>query len=141
MPTVQFDPDGFVILVIPSKVNSHSLFLASSVFHAMFGANAPFKEGNSLRNRDAGSLPIEIKLGDDDPKALAILLRLVHFQLNLVPRTLSGDQLYQLVIICDKYDLRQILGWPCLDQWIPMGTQVGGEIAGDQWLFVAYVFG
>jgi len=84
---IQFDPDGDVILVIPSEalertarfqVNSHSLCIASSVFRAMLGASARFKEGNALRNRDAGSPPIEITLGDDNPKALAVLLRIVH---------------------------------------------------------------
>ncbi|RPB26216.1 hypothetical protein L211DRAFT_781865, partial [Terfezia boudieri ATCC MYA-4762] len=149
VPTVQFDPDGDVFLVIPSEgtahtvrfqVNSHSLCLASSVFHAMFGANATFKEGNALRNRDAGSPPIEIKLGDDDPKALAILLRIIHLQFNWVPKTLKYDQLYKVAIVCDKYDMREILG-PWLYQWIPVGTRLGGEIPGDQWLFIAYVFG
>lgn len=36
--------------------------------------------------------------------------------------------------------MRQALGlWP--DQWIPMNTEAGGEVAGDRWLFIAYAFG
>jgi len=47
---------------------------------------------------------------------------------------------YQLAIVCDKYDMQQVLGlW--LDKWIPTGMQVGGKVAGDRWLFIAYVFG
>ena len=143
---VQFDPNGDVILVISSErtarfqVNSHSLCLASSVFQAMLGANAHFKEGTALRNRATNSPPIEISLGDDDARALALLLRIVHHQYDWVPRTLGDDQLYQVAIVCDKYDMRQILGlW--LDQLIAEGTKCGGMVAGDQWLFVSYAFG
>ncbi|KAF8426733.1 hypothetical protein EV426DRAFT_592600 [Tirmania nivea] len=143
---IQFDPDGDVILVIPSEaqkrfqVNSHSLCLASSVFRVMLGANARFSEGNALRNRDASSPPIEITLGDDNPNALALLLRIVHHQYDWVPRTLDDNQLYQVAIVCDKYDMRGVLGlW--LDQWIPEDTKSGGKITGDQWLFIAYAFG
>jgi len=149
VPTIQFDPDGDVILVLPSEatdrtvrfqVNSHSLCLASSVFRAMLSEDAPFKEGDALRSRDTSSPPIEITLGDDEPKALGVLLRIVHLQFNWVPKRLGDDQLYQVAIVCDKYDMRQVLG-PWSDQWIPVGTQLGGKIAGDQWLFIAYVFG
>ncbi|KAF8441177.1 hypothetical protein BGX38DRAFT_1144342 [Terfezia claveryi] len=146
---IQLDPKGDVILVIPLegtartvryRVNSYSLCLASSVFHAMLGANSHFKEGNALRNRDASSPSIEIKLGDDDPLALAILLRIIHLQFYWVPKTLKNDHLYKVAIVCDKYDMRRILE-PWLDQWIPVGTQLGAEIPGDQWLFIAYAFG
>ena len=148
MSSVQFDSDGDVILVISSEaqrtarfqVNSHCLCLASSVFRAMLGVNAHFTEGNALRNRDARSPPVDVTLGDDDPKALALLLRVVHHQYAWIPKTLSDDHLYEIAIVCDKYDMRQILE-PWLDQWIPVDTQVGGKIAGDQWLFIAYVFG
>jgi len=149
MPNVPFDSDGDVILVIPSEargrmarfqVNSHSLCLASSVFRAMLGANAHFKEGNALRDKGASSPPIEVTLGEDEPKALALLLRIVHLQYDRVPRTLNSDQLYQAAIVCDKYDMRQVLGlWS--DRWIPAGTKAGGKIAGDKWLFIAYAFG
>jgi len=149
MSNIQFDSDGDVVLVVSSgatkrtvrfQVNSHSLCLASSVFRAMLGANAHFKEGNALRGRSATSPPIEITLGDDEPKALALILRVVHYQYDWVPRTLNDDQLYQVAIVCDKYDMRQVLGlW--LDQWIPVDTQVGGKISGDEWLFIAYAFG
>ena len=145
--SVQFDPEGDVILIIPFEtqrtrfqVNSQSLCLASSVFRVMFGSNAHFKEGEALRNRGASSPPIDITLGDDDPKALALLLRIAHHQYDWVPRTLSGDQLYEVAIVCDKYDMRQVLGlW--LDQWIPVDTKCGGNIGGDKWLFIAYAFG
>jgi len=145
---MQFDPDGDVILVIPSEaqrtarfqVNPHSLCLDSSVFRAMLGANAHFKERIALRDRDASSPPIEITVGDDNPKALALLLRIAHQQKLWVPRTLNDDQLYQIAIVCDKYDVRQILElW--LDKWVPIGTRVGGKIAGDRWLFIAVAFG
>jgi len=146
---IQFDPDGDVILVIPSEaqkrtarfqINSHSLCLASPVFRAMLGINASFKEGNALRNRNASSPPIDITLEDDEPRALAVLLRIVHHQYDWIPRTLNGNQLYQVAIVCDKYDMRGVLGlW--LDQWIPLDTNCGGKIVGDQWLYIAYTFG
>jgi len=146
---VQFDPDGDVILVIPSQaqertarfqVSSHSLCLASSVFRTILGANACFEKGNALRYRATSSPPIDITLEDDEPKALALLLRIVHHQYDWVPRTLDDDQLYQVAILCDKYDMQQVLGL-YLDQWIPMDTEAGGKISGDRWLFISYVFG
>lgn len=144
------DPWGDVLFILPSQngertarfqVNSNSLCLASPVFRAMLGSNSHFKEATALeaRAKNPASPPVEITLADDDPNALALVLRIIHHQNNSLPKTLSEDQLYEVAIICDKYDLRHALMlW--LDQSFPPSIREDGIVKAYKGLFMAYAF-
>ena len=146
--TIQFDPDGDVIFVLPCsegtvrfQINSSVVCLQSPVFKAMLGKNSQFKEARDLASRDAVGPPLEISLADDDPKALAVILRVVHLQHEWVPVSLSRDRLHQVAILCDKYDMSRALG-NCLDKWFKpyLGKQGRVPEQADKWLFMAYAF-
>lgn len=61
-------------------------------------------------------------------------------QNSLVPQTVNQQQLYQIAVICDKYDLREaLLHW--LNTWMPADFELGGkELTIDKWLFMSYAF-
>jgi len=145
---IQFDPDGDVIFVLPCsegnarfQINSSVVCLQSPVFKAMLGKNSQFKEARDLASRDAVGPPLEISLADDDPKALAVILRVVNLQHEWVPVSLGEDRLYQVAILCDKYDMSRALGI-YLDRWFKPYLGEQGEVlkSADKWLFMAYAF-
>lgn len=168
--TTVIDPDGDIILAVPYENNtkiarfqasSTALCLASPVFRAMLGSNSHFKEATELAVRRAKKIlaedtpsiepkdtkhdqPYEITLQDDSPKALAVLLRIVHFRFEFVPQTINQAQVLELAVICDKYDLSKALGlW--LRRWsqtvFPNPVQLAAlSTPPYQWLAVAYVF-
>lgn len=96
--TLCFDADLILIVGKNSgqahryKVSRHTLYMTSPVFKAMLTGN--FLEAT----KD------EIKLEDDEPEALLIVLRIAHFKYNEVRRTLSLPDLVKVATICDKYD-------------------------------------
>ncbi|RPB22950.1 hypothetical protein L211DRAFT_839299 [Terfezia boudieri ATCC MYA-4762] len=132
---ITFDPNGDVILVIPSgsdpsavarfQANSVVLCLASPVFRAMLGPNSRFREGTNLKlaavagglqSSGSNSTPMELSLTDDDPDAFAVILRILHLDFDNIPTAMSAFgtdeeqyKLHEMAIICDKYDMRHVL--------------------------------
>jgi len=170
---IKFDPHGDVILVIPSQndpsavarfqVNSGVLCLASPVFQAMLGSYSRFKEATNPRLATIGaggaqhgssSPPIELPLPDDDPDTFAVVLRILHLQFHKIPTAmlaLGEDEekykLYQMAIICEKYDLKHVLLY-WLEMWTSLRLNELGyknitmsTTTGSRWLFIAYAFG
>ena len=159
-PVTVLDPEGDVILVVPSEegiarfqINSHILCVASPVFRAMLGKHSRFKEASALAaarlrsdsdTTSSPARPYEVNLADDNPKALAVVLRILHMKTALVPKSATECQLYEVAIICDKYDLAAaVTFWA--EQWIallaPEESPTPPTVFGHQWLFIAYVFG
>ena len=153
--TIQFHPHADVILVLEVKrplgcwrtcrfkVNSTVLCLTSPVFTAMFGVNSQFQEAHLLQlaRQDCNLQPVEVALYDDNPNALAMILRILHHQFDFVPPTLPAARLYQIAILCDKYDLRQALSF-CFLTWIPAKTLADNFLPSlplDKRLFIAHV--
>ena len=89
---MKFDELGDVMLVIASpdetarfQVSSSVLCIASPVFRAMLGLNPSFKEAADLAaNNRNHTNPLTIPL-EDDANALAVILRILHLQFNLLP--------------------------------------------------------
>ena len=143
--TIELDPHGDVILIVPSAtglarfhINSSVLCLGSPVFRAMFGVDSRFREREALVKREGNNLPpLEISLEDDDPNALAVVLRVLHLQNNWAPKSLQPEKLYQIAVLCDKYDVQDSLDY-WLVKWIP--EKFEGTIPVDKWLFIAYAF-
>lgn len=140
---VVFDPHGDCILVLPCsrgntrfRVYSQILCHASPVFQAMLGTSSGFREGQTLASRSSASPPLDVPIADDDPPALATVLRILHRQYDWVPESITSDQLFHIAVICDKYDMRQALeDW--LKKWLEKLTT---NRSGDKWLFMAYAF-
>jgi len=145
--SIEFDPEGDVLLILSAfsesarfRVNSNILCIALPVFRAMLGTKSQFKERNALSARTSTCEPLEISLSDDDPRALGVILRVIHLQYDWVPPSLDENQLCRIAVICDKYDMRQSLElW--LVRWIsPFVESPDGPVSGDKWLFIAYAF-
>ena len=121
---------GTRTLVVSSKV----LCLASPVWRAMFNSSGHFAEACS----SAGVR--EVRLADDDPDALLLVLRIAHLQFRDISTELAFKQLLNIALVCDKYDISELVR-PWLPQWLgwlkPMMSQPGYE----EWLFIAWTFG
>ncbi|KAF8468192.1 hypothetical protein BDZ91DRAFT_793053 [Kalaharituber pfeilii] len=152
MADINIDPEGDITLAVPHslegstvkaiayfRVNSQILCIASPVFRAMLSKTSSFKEATSLAKRDPSSEPTEVQLLDDNPKALAIILRAIHLQSDWVPDSPTTEQLYEIAILCDKYDMRQSLEqW--LRNWIPQ-RESEASTNPHKWLFISIAFG
>lgn len=92
-------------------------------------------------------LPASDELHDfreDDADALLLLLRIAHLDFISVKKQLSVAELYNLAILCDKYDCVHLVK-PWVDEWslwVAHGArhQVGGELLSKR-LFIAWSFG
>ncbi|KAI0183591.1 hypothetical protein EV127DRAFT_446571 [Xylaria flabelliformis] len=65
-----------------------------------------------------------VELPDDDPKAVETILNIIHSRFDLLPRTtdlIDLDDLYQLTVLTDKYDLTPLLR-PWASIWINSAT-------------------
>ncbi|KAF8441189.1 hypothetical protein BGX38DRAFT_819457 [Terfezia claveryi] len=156
---IKFDELGDIMLVIASQpgtarfqVNSSVLCLASPVFRVMLGPGSSFKEAADLaaNNRNRTN-PLTIPL-EDDANALAVILRILHLQFNWLPPIKSAideEQLYNMAIICDKYEMQQALGY-WFQRWklsiiqankdSRISSTMKPNIRGLRWLFMAYAF-
>ncbi|KAK1770178.1 hypothetical protein QBC33DRAFT_313487 [Phialemonium atrogriseum] len=108
MSETYFDPDGDLRLEVgPDKANcvvcSRTLSRASAVWKKML--NGPFLES---RPRDGEWI---VELPEDDYKALTLVLNILHFRFDRIPdpTTLTVDELFNLTILTDKYDLAHLL--------------------------------
>src|SRR5947207_6521081 len=123
-------PDGKTRLL----VSSHCLALASPVFNRMF--NSQFNEG--ISNRSTSGNPSLISLSEDDAEALTLLCKVIHHQMDDVPRNPSLTCLKNLAIICDKYDCISIFAaWGEL--WIKPHIELPAAKDFNELMFVAYV--
>lgn len=142
---ITFDKEGDVILVLPSPIAlarflvcSRVLCYASPVFKAMLGKDSCFKEGASLAQ---ASKPVEVVLKEDDPRAFLIILRILHHQQGLIKAEIEEDILYQLAILCDKYDLQPLLGSWFRDRVSRMQDSDLKVLTGSRWLTMSVMFG
>lgn len=112
------------------KVSRAVLMVLSPVLRAM--VSGPYREGSS-DNR-------EIKLPEDDPKALLLVLRIGHFKTKALPKDISFQELYQLAIVCDKYDTVSVVR-PYFDKWAEVYTALVEEPGYEEWMLIAWTFG
>lgn len=112
--TIKLDPEGDAIFAIKKPasdqeetttflVSSKVLSLASPVFCKMFSPQ--FQEGTRVRN---GECP-RITLEDDDPTAMDVILRILHFQSDHVSLQKSRAEILSIAVHSDKYDCRGAL--------------------------------
>ncbi|KAK8059867.1 hypothetical protein PG996_009797 [Apiospora saccharicola] len=112
-----FSLDGDVIFVVGGqkkarlKVNSQYLCCASTVFRAMFGPNWSEDQGLSKES------PKDVPLAEDDPDALYAIMCVIHHRNDLVPAEISPQELLQIAIAADKYDLSVALTF-ARAQWL-----------------------
>lgn len=138
--SITIDPHGDIKLILDDgtfRVSRTALRHNSSVFRAMLDNNSKFWEASDdaidkdqVRN---------ISLREDNFDAMKIVMRIVHQQNDRVPTKVTFDQLDDIAMVCDKYDLRE-----CLMPWSLLWSQPYYEnIEQDyfeRWLFISIVF-
>ena len=109
METITVTSPGDVRLIAghdrPVKflVNSSVLRLASPVFAALMRPN--FSEGRRLQEIRAGDAAVDIRLPDDNPRALELFLNIIYTRQT--PTFLALADLVDLAVFVDKYDCAQ----------------------------------
>ncbi|KAK7450409.1 hypothetical protein Landi51_05480 [Colletotrichum acutatum] len=87
-------------------VCSRALARASPVFRAMLF-------GGFSESKPEGDTWI-VKLPEDRPAPFFILLNIIHGRFRAVPQKLKLDELYQLLVVTNKYDMLSVIF-----QWAP----------------------
>lgn len=140
-----FDPNGDVFFNISSsslgrqrllRVSSQVLRLTSPVFNAMLRPTSPFKEGIALRANHTAV----VALSGDDEDALVVLMNAAHQNAHLIPTSVSVDLLYEIAVLCDKYDMAPVMcRWP--RRWANKLTPFARHHGLGRMMAVAWVFG
>jgi hypothetical protein len=133
--SITIDPYGDRSLIIGEKenqkrflVSSNAMRLASPVWERMF--TGPYKEGTAK----------EIPFPEGKPDALLIVLRIAHLRFKDLPLLLDFQELVNLAVVCDEYDLVPTVR-PFLTKWITPLEPLADKIGFEEWLFVAWTFG
>lgn len=132
---VTLDPSGDLLLIVNQaarqktfRVSSVAMGLASPVWRAMLSPSGKFKEAHSKNG--------EVCFPEDDPDAMFTVLSAVHYQFQYIPKTLSSENLLNLGIVCDKYDVTKLMMPWYKSNWLKYsGYQAGGNSILIAWLF------
>ncbi|KAK4224311.1 hypothetical protein QBC38DRAFT_485686 [Podospora fimiseda] len=120
MSEVILDTDGDLFLRIGSdlspdspvtfRVDPFTLRRTSGVFKSMlFG---PWAESKPLDNS-----PWIVDLPEDEPTAFEALLGIMHNRYKLVPVNMTMDLLFDILVICDKYNMTYVIT-PWANSWM-----------------------
>lgn len=134
------DGDGDLNMILDGGsiiVSRKALSLSSPVFLAMLGKDSKFQETKN-RNYDENDVQI-ISFPDDNLLAMVTVARIIHLQSDQVPGEVSFQQLYQIAVLCDKYDLKRCLG-PWIDIWSKPYLDSYTLEGFQGWLFMSKVF-
>jgi len=132
------------------KVSSHVLCAASSVFRAMFGPGGKFKESRELRTAEPSTELYVLPIEDDDLDVLQFVLMILHHRNSGVPLEIDFDELVQVAVLSDKYDLAVALRftasawrgrWRCKVNRTMAGSDTLADPGFENWLLVSWVFG
>jgi hypothetical protein len=103
----------------------------------MLGPSSQFKEACELRKSPTDEL-YELCL-EDDWSALMVVLLALHCRSEMVPVSLSFDNLLRLAIVCDKYDCAGGVA-PWARAWTEGWSSIALDPGHEEWLFIAWVF-
>ncbi|KAK1957333.1 hypothetical protein LY78DRAFT_663723 [Colletotrichum sublineola] len=127
MPPLACDPQGDLTLRVNQKdilVYSRTVARSSTVFRAMLFTG--FAE-----SKPEGESAWTVDLPDDEFHPTLLLLTMIYGNFASVPDTLKPEELYQLLVVADKYDMIHTLK-PMVSTWYRPHkdaiTVVGNEI-------------
>lgn len=143
-PLIHLDVDGDLRLDVGEdeevqrfKVCSRTLSRASKVFKAML-------YGNFIESRPSNKeQEWVVALPEDDPVPLATVLYIVHNQFSKVPDSVTREELFNITVLTDKYDMTEVLR-PWAKSWIkPLasGSRPLGQKGDEALLWIAWELG
>ena len=116
--------------------------MASHVWRAFI--NPPFEQIQNPENNNAGGQIKKLDFSEDIGEALRILLEIAHLQFTKIPAEVGFQLLYDIAILCDKYDCVGLVQ-PWLPSWLPSWTIADHwekcEPVEEGWLMILWVFG
>jgi hypothetical protein len=138
--TSVIDREGDLYMILDHGkllVSRKALCLGSPVFLAMLGDDSQFSE---CRARMTGSDGVQmITFQDDHFSAMQVVVNIMHLQNDRVPQNVSFQQLHQIAILCDKYDLKRCLGyWP--EKWAAPWLKSYSKTGYEAMLFISITF-
>ncbi|KAB5531380.1 hypothetical protein GE09DRAFT_1228182 [Coniochaeta sp. 2T2.1] len=74
-----------------------------------------------------------VKLPEDDPEALALLLNIIHGRFEAVPLVLPNSKIYKITVLSNKYDLTQVLR-PWARRWTERFVEHSAHSAQVAWI-------
>lgn len=139
---LNFDDQGDLRLEVGEQkarrsfiVCSKSLARVSNPFKAMLYGD--FAESKS-RKQDPNWT---VELPEDNSEAFITILYIVHSQFGMVPDIVTRDQLYQITILTDKYDMTEMLR-PWAPKWLSYAHSADNIYQGDEVLtWIAWELG
>ncbi|KAF8849605.1 hypothetical protein BDZ45DRAFT_662993 [Acephala macrosclerotiorum] len=143
--TTFFDPDGDLRLVVGSELGpaekrdfvvcSRTLSRATRVLKTML--YGPYREARAAGNSGEEWL---VELPEDKPAALKILLYIIHAQYSHVPEQISLNDLYDILVVSQKYDMTHGLR-PWAKSWFDPHAQPSKLTSNLRLLGVAWELG
>ena len=133
---IEFDLQGDLVFLVGELqdrfvVCSRTMARSSNVFRKMlFG-------GFSESKPEAGS-EWTVTLPEDDASAFKPLLNIAHGRFGEVPQTVSPDDLFEILVVSEKYDMTAIVR-PWANSWFPFHNRMPTKQtwAGDTTTFLA----
>lgn len=89
------------------RVSSKHLTLASPVFKMILQSHNGIE---SVTLRSTGSLRLPLDRSDHDPKAVIILLNIIHGRHRSVPHEMDFTTMLQISILVDRYLCNEVMG-------------------------------
>lgn len=103
----------------------------------MLGSSA-FLEGRGVQSASADS-PFAMDLHDDHYPSMLTVVNIAHLRMRQVPSKLSSDDFYNLAVVCDKYDIADII-LPWVPKWKEQLMKDPRPTACPKWLVTSWVF-
>lgn len=133
--SITIDSEGDLYLEVREshifQVDSRMLCRCSPVFKAML--TGPWLESQPTEGKWT------IKLPEDSPRGLEVLLNIVHGRFDMVPASLEGDYLFDVCVEADKRDMVKVLR-PWSKVWgMKLGLDPYSRLLTD--LFTSWVLG
>lgn len=106
----------------------------------MLAPDSPFAEREKINEAKSNKTTLIIQL-DDNAEMLRVVFQVLHFRAKEVPARLTMQQMVELAIIADKYNLRDALTtW--VEKWVTFFPQAEiVKLGNEDWLLVSHVFG
>ncbi|ORY59288.1 uncharacterized protein BCR38DRAFT_67666 [Pseudomassariella vexata] len=155
---IVLDPDGDLLLQVgesgcASATGEHDLVtpvVFVSCSKSLSRASAVWKRllyGGFAESRGAGSGNWEVQLPDDNIKAMTMVLAIIHGRFELLPPvdgSIGLEDLYQLTVLTDKYDLTRLLR-PWARSWLQNSqknkTATLGATPSERRIWIAWELG
>ena len=152
------DPEGDLVLILRPNTADEIRILASSkhmtlvspFFKALPQSN--FKEGTELREKGR----VEIPLPEEDSEAMTTLTYIIHSQFSKVPLALDLNEMTNIALMVDKYDMPVVVKKLFSDLWMDKckekvvkrwmsdepTAKIPSTLCDDlhKWLFVSWIF-